>query len=85
MTAPGIPVVLREHRGPARLLAAASWRRVHRPGGIETATVACPGCGRAATLDHHAIAADGLVQASLLCPDRCGFNDHVLLKNWGDQ
>lgn len=82
---PGIPFVLREYRGPAKSRPAASWKHLHLPGGVESATVACPGCGRTATLDDHTIEADGMVQPILLCPHRCGFHDHVLLKNWGNQ
>ena len=82
---PGIPFVLREYCGPAKSRPAASWKHLQLAGGAASATVSCPGCGCVATLEDHTIAADGQVQPSLLCPHRCGFYDHVLLKNWGNQ
>lgn len=36
-------------------------------------------CGRF----DHAIAADGTVSPSVVCPEPgCGFHDHIRLKNW---
>ena len=51
--------------------------------GGRSAMVACPGCGQLASLSEHAIAADGTVSPSLICPyDGCSFHEWVRLEGW---
>lgn len=65
-----------------------TWRGARLADGHRTATVSCPGCGRAASLSDHEIAVDGTVSPSLVCPyaddpERpCAFHDHVRLEGW---
>jgi hypothetical protein len=49
---------------------------------IVNAIICCPTCGRDAALSRHSIAADGTVTPSCVCPEGCGFHDHVKLVDW---
>lgn len=56
-----------------------------RPGradGRRTASMACPGCGKVASLSGHEIAADGTVTPSVACAYDCGFHEYVQLEGW---
>lgn len=59
-----------------------TWRGVERDG-ERTATVACPDCGRVASLSGHEILNDGRVEPSLVCPyDDCDWHEWVILAGW---
>lgn len=48
-----------------------------------SASVACPDCGRTASLSGHDIADDGTVTPSVVCPyEGCSFHDYVKLEGW---
>lgn len=49
--------------------------------GWASARLTCPKCGFDAELDHN-IANDGRVTPSVLCPQGCGFHEHVRLLGW---
>lgn len=57
------------------------WRGAVRDG-KRSATLSCPGCGKCASLSDHEIAADGVVNPSVVCPHGCGFHEHVQLEDW---
>jgi len=53
----------------------------------KSAVINCPQCGKSARLgqgaDGHAIADDGTVTPSLICPHApCPFHDHCRLEGW---
>lgn len=58
------------------------WRGGRCEDGHRTATVACPRCGRIASLSNHTIFSDGAVSPSLVCPRDCGFHEFVQLADW---
>ena len=48
--------------------------------GKPVAVAYCPRCGKKGYLDHHEIAADGVVSPSLICPHApCEFHDSIQL------
>ena len=58
------------------------WRPAVRDG-ERTANLSCPLCGAVASLSQHAIAADGAVSPSVVCPsDICAFHEFVTLTDW---
>lgn len=60
-----------------------TWQRTTRDG-KETARIACPYCGFAASLaETHEIDSTGRVTPSVVCPtDDCAFHDYVFLHGW---
>jgi hypothetical protein len=79
------------HRGTdPRALHPGEWWPLGTDAGL-SAVVACPDCGREATLTGHAIASDGAVSPSLVCPydgsaphlhPACRFHAYVVLVDW---
>lgn len=53
-----------------------------RMGSRWSAMAVCPN-GHEGSLDDHAIAEDGVVTPSVVCPEKkCGFHDYVQLEGW---
>lgn len=61
------------------------WKRLISDGKV-TACITCPKCGNFGSLAEHAIAADGTVTPSLVCPwvaeTKCDFHDMGTLVGW---
>ena len=63
---------------------ASSWKGVIRDG-VRTAGMTCPN-GHTASLSGHAIAADGKVSPSVVCPHNgCDFHEYVQLEGWSEK
>ncbi len=58
-----------------------SWRTWDH-NGKNRVLISCPGCGTEAGIDHD-VADDGIMTPSLVCPNNCGFHEHVKLVGWG--
>ena len=59
-----------------------SWFPVKRENGERSAMLLCPKCGKAAGLSH-AIADDGTVSPSVVCPyDGCDFHEFIRIMDW---
>lgn len=61
------------------------WKHPVFPGPVhhDTAGLQCPTCGRLFCLANHAIAADGSVSPSVVCPHPgCSFHEFVRLLGW---
>jgi hypothetical protein len=68
---------IKQHAAPG-VLPADRWHRFGK-----TAVLACPGCGRTASLLDHHIADDGKVSPSVDCPNQhCDFHKFVILEGW---
>jgi hypothetical protein len=58
------------------------WESAETQGRL-SALVSCLQCGRTISLSKHAIADDGMVSPSLICPyDDCGFHAWLRLVGW---
>lgn len=80
-----VPLVLKKYTGTHNGRPAGTWKPLKTSDGKTNATVACPGCGKTATLESHRIHRDGHVWPSLVCPNNCGFHDFVYLKDWTEE
>lgn len=50
---------------------------------VRTACVTCPKCEKVMSLKNHAIAENGAVSPSLVCPENdCDFHEFVVLEDW---
>lgn len=57
------------------------WRPLNPAAPRDLAWVKCP-CGRMALLADHEVHADGHVTPSVVCPEACGWHDHIRLLDW---
>lgn len=60
-----------------------TWHGGQKAGGKRTALVACPNCGKIASLSDHEIDNSGHVTPSVVCPQNsCEFHEMVVLDGW---
>lgn len=60
-------------------------RGVWKPANIDgkrTARLSCPACGKIASLDDHALDANGSVSPSVVCGEDCGFHEYIILESF---
>ena len=59
------------------------WEPSKRSDGVRTAFLTCPECGNSYSLTGLAIADDGVVTPSVVCPcEGCNFHEWVKLIGW---
>ena len=58
-----------------------TWRGLAYKDGHRGATLSCDK-GHSGTLTDHKIAEDGTVTPSVMCPEKCGWHEMVILEDW---
>jgi hypothetical protein len=85
-----VTVRLVEDLSADELRAPGSWKpltlRTNNGGGTHSATVKCPQCGQVASLIHHVINDNGVVEPQVECPNtECSFSGKLQLEGWSEE
>ena len=67
---------------PGGIAVRGTWHGGKKSDGTRTALMACPACGKIASLGDHEIDVDGNVNPSVVCPLGCAYHEWVTLDGW---